>query len=1175
MKKKLLALLLSGAMILSLTTPVALAEEPEGECCDYCGVVDCVCPDEEAACEVCGEIECVCEEIEEPEVPETPEIPEEPTACEICGEIECVCEDDEEPEVPEVPEEPTNDYAELYEALMNAESIEEFDALANELTEEETIEALDTLTDEEFAALLAKIDELNGAKEEVEEEIAPVGSSTVDFTAAAPFVEPVEGVARKTRMMAFAATRAARADVDGLEVGKTVSEPDAQGVYTLSLEAWATGEKTTTTVTESVPTDIVLVLDQSGSMTFCMYENCTNENCSGNVHGSVTTYTPVSNPQAGTTYYYKNSSGNYASAIYCSTCRNWYTDTHSGCNAHQKGTLVDPTAVQFYTRNQTQQTFEKRLTALKNGVTEFVESVYEKAETDNVDHRIAIVGFASQSGYGNNTEVLTVAGSNSSYGSGRSLGVKYNDLEDTHYAAALQDVSTAAGQTMVTNAVTALAAQGATQVNLGIEMANNIFKNNPIPSGEKRNRVIIVFTDGSPTSGNSFESAVANSAIGYAKTAKAAVSANPAGYGATVYTVGIFGGANGSNPASLPDNNDTGSNQENRFMHLVSSNYPTATNMTTTGNVNSELASGESYYLSASSSEALSEIFETISDKIQSGGSSITLDENAVVKDVITDQFVLPEGATADSIKVYTAQYTAEDTFAEPVEFTNAEVSISDDGKTISVSNFNYAENWVGTETTDGGRPTYRGKKLIIEIPIEVRDGFLGGNGVLTNGDGSGVYENKTKDKPLEEFVSPDVDVAIGEVIVTPADKNMYLSGSLSVEQVLQGMQVSVGGENLDIAEPNYGLEPWQNAYVSFDGGSENLSGFTNLDADKPYSVTVTVEPIYSGTVEAVNGTGEADILVFKPYATFVDSTIYQGNSADYAVNEPGSVTWKHGDTVSTSVTMTGSEPSVDYSYDKAAAAFGDCTTVQPTPVVNGISGGSANKFTVHVLKPSVVVNLADTSAYYGTTYTPAGGSAVVSWSDTHTGIPTVTGTAPFDGSNVTLQYYDSNNTVKGAFTMTKQPVDIYVKAFHGADQLTVTGYNTTCNVSGHNCATHTKGYYTVHPLTCQLTITKKGGAAGEPYVFNVYKDGVKYSEVTIVGNGSETIYELPVGKYTIEEDMGWSWRYSDSYSSAVTLSSTHTSDSITCTNTANSLIYWLNGFSQVVKNIFTKIIQN
>ena len=64
MKKKLLALLLSGAMILSLTTPVALAEEPEGECCGACGQVvsECICEitDESTPCEVCGEVECVC-----------------------------------------------------------------------------------------------------------------------------------------------------------------------------------------------------------------------------------------------------------------------------------------------------------------------------------------------------------------------------------------------------------------------------------------------------------------------------------------------------------------------------------------------------------------------------------------------------------------------------------------------------------------------------------------------------------------------------------------------------------------------------------------------------------------------------------------------------------------------------------------------------------------------------------------------------------------------------------------------------------------------------------------------------------------------------------------------------------------------------------------------------------
>lgn len=73
---------------------------------------------------------------------------------------------------------------------------------------------------------------------------------------------------------------------------------------------------------------------------------------------------------------------------------------------------------------------------------------------------------------------------------------------------------------------------------------------------------------------------------------------------------------------------------------------------------------------------------------------------------------------------------------------------------------------------------------------------------------------------------------------------------------------------------------------------------------------------------------------------------------------------------------------------------------------------------------------------------------------------------------------------------------------------------------------------------------------------------------MTIVGNGSETIYELPVGSYTISEDEGWSWRYNGTEGAAVDLSKDNTSGSITCTNSKNEN-YWLNGFSDVVKNIF------
>lgn len=112
---------------------------------------------------------------------------------------------------------------------------------------------------------------------------------------------------------------------------------------------------------------------------------------------------------------------------------------------------------------------------------------------------------------------------------------------------------------------------------------------------------------------------------------------------------------------------------------------------------------------------------------------------------------------------------------------------------------------------------------------------------------------------------------------------------------------------------------------------------------------------------------------------------------------------------------------------------------------------------------------------------------------------------------------------------------------------------------------------FLLHPKTCQLTITKTGGAEGEPYVFDVYKDGVKYSEVTIVGNNSETIYELPVGNYTIQEKTDWSWRYNADNGGTAELTSTNPAGTLACTNTLNKN-KWLNGYSTVWRNIFDVI---
>ena len=97
----------------------------------------------------------------------------------------------------------------------------------------------------------------------------------------------------------------------------------------------------------------------------------------------------------------------------------------------------------------------------------------------------------------------------------------------------------------------------------------------------------------------------------------------------------------------------------------------------------------------------------------------------------------------------------------------------------------------------------------------------------------------------------------------------------------------------------------------------------------------------------------------------------------------------------------------------------------------------------------------------------------------------------------------------------------------------------------------------------------KAGGADDESYVFTVYKDGTKYSEVTVWGNSSQTLYELPVGKYTIEEDMGWSWRYEERKGNC-TLSAENPDWNVQINN-SKTKDTWLNGFSAVVRNIFDR----
>lgn len=1019
--------------------------------------------------------------------------------------------------------------AELFsQEVLDTQLLDELKSLTQQMSEDQFVRFKQQLQQESETAVAEKVEELILLQVELDTDkyIPPV-----NFARAAGFGAPAVGTAPVMRTMLLAD---AQEQDDGLKIAKNVSVVDEEkGEYKLTLEAWATGAKVITEVSEEIPTDIILVLDQSGSMNFCMYGECNNQYCDGK--HNVRVYTETYNIHNNGDYYIKTDNG-YSKAYYCDggsgyfCSAGWYDrehglGNHRGTKLTPKTDASDAEGTQFYTQTTEQQTFDKRITALRTGVTSFVDSVKEKAAgedknlattADNIDHRIAIVGFASEDS-DTNTEILTVAGTNSGTAPNR-VGVGYSNLNTTHYSSALQDVSTAAGQTMVDKAVTALDANGATAVDYGLTMADKILANNPVPANEKRNRVVIVFTDGSPTYSSSFQESVANGAIKQAESIKNDRNA-------TVYSIGIFNGADGSNPGTLPANNNTGSNRENRFMHLISSNYPDATSLTSTGSLNSKLSSGRSYFLSAGDTSTLANIFQTIASEIESGGSTATLDESAVIKDVLTDQFVLPEGADKDDIKVYTADYTAANTFATPVEYAAATVDISTDGKTISVTNFDYAENWVGTETAADGTVSYRGKKLIIEIPIVVRGGFLGGNSVLTNAAGSGVYENSSSEKPIEEFVSPDVDIQIDEVVtVAVPDTNVYLLDDVSASQLEPILDIRIGDVKLDMTKENYGLADWQKAYVAIDD-NEVLDGFTDLTEDKTYSVTVKVKPTTTGKATGKEGTATGNIKVFKPVLTFADSVenyLSTPSCTDDYYNKTNymGVVWEYGE-----------------GEDKKVSTDSDITMATTTP-------------------PTLDL-----------TYTPAQDTWI-------------------DSSNKVVSTADIPVNVSA--TIGGVNVDQYTKAIRKAC--------TTCDFKKTEATeiTTLAPEFIVHIKNVygELKIIKKGLRKGESAVFTVngtVADGTANGTAkkwTVVLTATDdnadptaTITGLLVGStYTVTEDPNWTWTYIEGDepnklpNTILALNAEGAPATVTITNTESDK--WLHDESSV-KNVFNKVNPN
>ena len=234
----------------------------------------------------------------------------------------------------------------------------------------------------------------------------------------------------------------------------------------------------------------------------------------------------------------------------------------------------------------------KRIDALKTAANTFIDAIAAQNQSiadASKQHRVAIVKFAGKK--------KTDKVGNDTYRDGR---YTYN------YSQTMKNLTSCKGKDAdsLKDTVGNINPAGSTQADYGLELAENITINSGRADAKK---IVVFFTDGSPTSSSGFQASVADSAIASAKSLKA--------NGADIYTIGIF---NGANPSADPT--AEGTSKVNKFMHAVSSNYPGATSSISFWGEwvidYGTRAENSDYYKSATSASELEKIFEEISGSI-------------------------------------------------------------------------------------------------------------------------------------------------------------------------------------------------------------------------------------------------------------------------------------------------------------------------------------------------------------------------------------------------------------------------------------------------------------------------------------------------------------------------------------------------------------------------------
>lgn len=631
---------------------------------------------------------------------------------------------------------------------------------------------------------------------------------------------------------------------NGVTVTKSVSQGE-NGQYDLTLEAYASNQLTTTTTT--TPLDIVLVLDVSGSMDYG-FAGGVSYTSTGSQDWS---YNDIYRNR--TTYYYKTASGEYK-VVRAVSDKEWhgfhsevkytlqYEENEWGIRKTQipdsvEGTSRDATlwTGELYTLNVVD-----RMGALQNAVGGFIDSVAANAQKNNVDHQISLVKFA-----GKNSDTI---GNDTYWDWG-----DWTYYNNSQIVAGLTSVTS--GATALKDAVNALDPMGATRSDFGMEHAKTVLDG----ARDSSKKVVVLFTDGQPTSGQDFEADVANAAISTAKTLKE--------NSVTVYTVGIFDGAD-----------PNGYGEANDYMNGVSSNYPSATSYNNLG----ERASGD-YYFAAASADSLNDVFKNIADEVTTGTLTANPDADSVLSDKLSGYFAFPAGMSGAQVEVKYAPATSYDegsrtfTFGEagalPVDADEPTVEIN--GDTITIKGFDYKDY---AATYDSAKNTVSGGKLVVTFPIVANQSCTawqaGVHDYNTNATASLTYKmNEGENKSTTLTTSPTAPVTAytvtydtdGATAVT--DNQAYISGQTATVKAAPEYE-------------GYTFNGWKTGDTTYEANETFVvTGNVTLTAQWTEDVVPTPDPVWN-----VDGSKTAEDLVKQNDGSYTSDVTLSLPSAEQAL---------------------------------------------------------------------------------------------------------------------------------------------------------------------------------------------------------------------------------------------------------------------------------------------------